>query len=65
MPEPVQPEPKHGGHRPGAGRKPHPEELQRVTVTLEREQVSALDRLTGSVSAHVREAVRRYLRRVR
>jgi hypothetical protein len=49
----------HGGARPGAGRKPAPEPVERHTVTLYKSHARFLRSLDANLSAAIRKLIER------
>jgi hypothetical protein len=47
----------HGGRRPGAGRKPAPEPLERHTITLYKTHAKYLRTLDGNLSRAIRKLI--------
>ena len=47
----------HGGKRPGAGRKPGPQPIERHTITLYREHALYLRSLDSSLSKAIRKLI--------
>lgn len=47
----------HGGRRPGAGRRPGPEPVERHTITLYRTHADYLRRLDNNLSRAIRKLI--------
>lgn len=47
----------HGGKRPGAGRRPAPEPIERHTITLYRTHADYLRRLDHNLSRAIRKLI--------
>ncbi len=47
----------HGGKRPGAGRKPSPEPIERHTITLYKTHVKYLRRIDRNLSRAIRKLI--------